>query len=191
MRPAWGRARGRRVSPSWIIKSTFNDHLMSSRGSPRRCDRDRPRAEILQDDVRDGRSENLRATWGFLLGMHEVHGREGPRWTRRRSWLLSTRFLSEPRPTVHQVLRFLGSPRVRRTGQRAELITPTRGVREPLRLNAEGEHQHIVGEVDHGARVGPRQGRGVSQRRWTIHSACRDCPSWITAAHRRVVCLIE
>jgi len=134
---------GARLPPG-VIRSTVRDHLMSSSGSPRRCGPDRPRPETLQDDVPNERSQFPRATSEFLLGVHEVHGRAAPR-RRRRSWFLSTRFLSEPRPTVHEVLGFPRRPWIRRTGQRADFVTPTRGVRESFRVNAEDQHQHIVG----------------------------------------------
>ena len=50
--------------PPRIIKSTSNDHLMSSSGSSRPPDPDRPRPGILQDDVRHWRSKLLRAASG-------------------------------------------------------------------------------------------------------------------------------
>jgi hypothetical protein len=48
--------------------------------------------------------------------------------------------------------------------QRSIKSSASREVSEPRWVNAEDQHHQIVGEVDHGARVGPRRGQGVSHR---------------------------
>jgi hypothetical protein len=69
VRPRGVRPVGGAGVPPGIIKSTPDDHLTSSSGSPRPRGSERARPEILQGDVRDGRSQLLRATSEFRLGV--------------------------------------------------------------------------------------------------------------------------
>jgi hypothetical protein len=61
-----------RVPPQGIIKLTANDHLMSSSDSSRGRGVDRPRPEILQDDVQDGRPQFLGVTSVIRLAVGSV-----------------------------------------------------------------------------------------------------------------------
>ena len=83
------------------------------------------------------------------VGVVLVESRAGAEVSHARE---PTRFLSELCPTVHRVFCVLRSRRDR-PGQRTKLVTPTCRVCEPLRDNAEDEHQRIVGEVEQGAKL--------------------------------------
>jgi len=83
--------------PPGIIKSTSNGHWMSSSGSSLPHNPDRARPENLQVDVPDGRSQLLRATSEFRLGMGVANG--GLRTERRKAPL--TRHRIGERLAVH------------------------------------------------------------------------------------------
>jgi hypothetical protein len=70
---------------SGIIKSTFNDGVTSSTGSPRPCGPSRARPEILYADVRDGRSQLLRASSAFRLSAGVANETLANRWTECRA----------------------------------------------------------------------------------------------------------